>query len=38
MNASQVDPVLVVVVALAGLGLLAAFRSGARSAYRKLPA
>ena len=34
MNASQVDPVLVVVVALAGLGLLAAFRSGARSAYR----
>jgi uncharacterized oligopeptide transporter (OPT) family protein len=34
MNAWQVDPVLVVVVALAGLGLLAAFRSGARSAYR----
>jgi uncharacterized oligopeptide transporter (OPT) family protein len=34
MNASQVDPVLVVVVALAGLGLLAAFRNGARSAYR----
>ena len=34
MNASQVDPVLVVVVALAGLGLLAAFRSGARNAYR----
>jgi uncharacterized oligopeptide transporter (OPT) family protein len=34
MNASQVDPVLVVVVALAGLGLLAAFRSGARSAYK----
>ena len=34
MNVSQVDPVLVVVVALAGLGLLAAFRSGARGAYR----
>jgi uncharacterized oligopeptide transporter (OPT) family protein len=34
MNASQVDPVLVVVVAMAGLGLLAAFRSGARSAYK----
>jgi hypothetical protein len=34
MNVSQVDPVLVVVVALAGLGVLAAFRSGARSAYR----
>ena len=34
MNVSQVDPVLVVVVALAGLGVLAGFRSGARSAYR----
>jgi hypothetical protein len=34
MNVSQVDPVLVVVMALAGLGVLAAFRSGARSAYR----
>jgi hypothetical protein len=30
----SVVPVLVVVVALAGLGVLAAFRSGARSAYR----
>jgi hypothetical protein len=29
-----VDPVLIVVVALAGLGVLAAFRSGARGAYR----
>ncbi|HEX4103289.1 MAG TPA: hypothetical protein VHY21_22555 [Pseudonocardiaceae bacterium] len=28
------DPVLVVVVALAGLGVLAAFRSGARGAYK----
>ncbi|MCA1822455.1 MAG: hypothetical protein LC644_12135 [Pseudonocardia sp.] len=34
MNSATVDPVLVVVVALAGLGLLAAFRSGARGAYR----
>src|SRR4051794_22144344 len=34
MTASSLDPVLVVVVALAGLGLLAAFRSGARGAYR----
>jgi hypothetical protein len=34
MNVSQVDPVLAVAVALAGLGVLAAFRSGARSAYR----
>ncbi|MGH3845367.1 MAG: hypothetical protein ACRDR6_17565 [Pseudonocardiaceae bacterium] len=34
MNQSQIDPVLIVVVALAGLGLLAAFRSGARGAYR----
>ncbi|MGB6165094.1 MAG: hypothetical protein WCF33_01145 [Pseudonocardiaceae bacterium] len=30
----SVVPVLVVVVALAGLGVLAAFRSGARGAYR----
>jgi len=34
MNPTNVDPVLVVVVALAGLGVLAAFRSGARGAYR----
>ncbi len=34
MTASHIDPVLIVVVALAGLGLLAAFRSGARGAYR----
>lgn len=34
MTTSSVDPALVVVVALAGLGLLAAFRSGARGAYR----
>jgi len=34
MTGSSIDPVLVVVVALAGLGLLAAFRSGARGAYR----
>lgn len=34
MNQSSLVPVLVVVVALAGLGVLAAFRSGARSAYR----
>jgi hypothetical protein len=34
MNVSQVAPVLVVVLALVGLGVLAAFRSGARSAYR----
>jgi hypothetical protein len=33
MNPS-VAPVLVVVVAVAGLGVLAAFRSGARSAYK----
>jgi hypothetical protein len=33
MNPS-VGPVLVVMVALAGLGVLAAFRSGARSAYK----
>jgi hypothetical protein len=30
----SVIPVLVVVVALAGLGVLAAFRSGARGAYK----
>ncbi|MGH3718247.1 MAG: hypothetical protein ACRDRI_05265 [Pseudonocardiaceae bacterium] len=34
MNEASVVPVLVVVVALAGLGVLAAFRGGARSAYR----
>ena len=34
MTTSPIDPVLIVVVALAGLGLLAAFRSGARGAYR----
>jgi hypothetical protein len=34
MSQTSVVPVLVVVVALAGLGVLAAFRSGARSAYR----
>lgn len=34
MTGSGVDPVLVVVVALAGLAALAAFRSGARGAYR----
>lgn len=34
MTGSHIDPVLVVVVALAGLGVLAAFRSGARGAYR----
>ncbi len=34
MNPTSVSPVLVVVVALAGLGVLAAFRSGAHSAYR----
>jgi uncharacterized oligopeptide transporter (OPT) family protein len=34
MTASHVDPLLVVLVALAGLGVLAAFRSGARSAYK----
>jgi fatty acid desaturase len=34
MNSTSVDPVLVVVLALAGLGVLAAFRSGARGAYR----
>lgn len=34
MSQISVAPVLVVVVALAGLGVLAAFRSGARSAYK----
>jgi hypothetical protein len=34
MTSSSLDPALVVVVALAGLGVLAAFRSGARGAYR----
>ena len=34
MNSSIVAPLLIVVVALAGLGVLAAFRSGARRAYR----
>jgi hypothetical protein len=34
MNQTSVVPVLVVVLALAGLGVLAAFRSGARSGHR----
>ena len=34
MTSAHVDPVLVVLVALAGLGALTAFRSGARSAYK----
>jgi type IV secretory pathway VirB2 component (pilin) len=34
MTGAHVDPVLVVLVALAGLGALVAFRSGARSAYK----
>lgn len=34
MTTSPIDSVLIVVMALAGLGLLAAFRSGARGAYR----
>jgi hypothetical protein len=34
MTGSHIDPVLVVVLALAGLGVLAAFRSGARGAYK----
>jgi hypothetical protein len=34
MNASDLDPLLVVLVALAGLGALAAFRSGARGGYK----
>jgi hypothetical protein len=34
MNQSQVDVVLVGLVVLAGLGVIAAFRSGARGAYK----
>jgi hypothetical protein len=34
MNTASVVPALVVVAAFAGLGVLVAFRSGARSAYR----
>jgi hypothetical protein len=34
MTGSHMDPVLVVVLALAGLGMLAAFRSGARGVYK----
>jgi hypothetical protein len=34
MTASHLDPVLVVLVALAGLGVLVAFRSGAHGGYR----
>jgi hypothetical protein len=34
MTSSYIDPWLVVLVALAGLGALAAFRSGARGAYK----
>jgi type IV secretory pathway VirB2 component (pilin) len=34
MISSRIDPLLVVLVALAGLGALVAFRSGARSAYK----
>ncbi|MCA1693458.1 MAG: hypothetical protein LC749_01305 [Actinobacteria bacterium] len=34
MNTSHIDPLLVVLVVLAGLGALVAFRSGARGAYR----
>jgi hypothetical protein len=34
MTPTSVTPVLVVVVALAGLGVLAAFRTGARGAYK----
>ncbi len=34
MNASHINPLLVMLVALAGLGALVAFRSGARSAYK----
>lgn len=34
MTTSHLDPLLVLVVALAGLGTLAAFRSGARGAYK----
>ncbi|MGH3809821.1 MAG: hypothetical protein ACRDRU_25015 [Pseudonocardiaceae bacterium] len=34
MTSSHLDPLLVVLVALAGLSALVAFRSGARSAYK----
>jgi hypothetical protein len=34
MTSSHLDPLLVVLVALAGLGALVAFRSGARGAYK----
>ncbi len=34
MTAPHIDPLLVVLVALAGLGALVVFRSGARSGYR----
>lgn len=34
MNASHINPLLVMLVALTGLGALVAFRSGARSAYK----
>lgn len=34
MNQASVAPVLLVVLALAGLGVLAAFRTGARGGYR----
>lgn len=34
MNPPQLDVMLVGLAALAGIGLIAAFRSGARSAYR----
>jgi hypothetical protein len=34
MTGAHVDPLLVVLIALAGLGALVAFRSGARSAYK----
>lgn len=34
MTTSHLDPLLLLVVALAGLGALAAFRSGARGAFK----
>jgi type IV secretory pathway VirB2 component (pilin) len=34
MTASHIDPLLGVLVALAGLGVLVAFRSGARGGYK----
>ena len=34
MTASHIDPLLVVLVALAGLGALVTFRSGARGGYK----